>query len=133
MVYSGGAPIAAASPTEFQEQSGHYIHNIYGLTETNAPRTPYRWGEAPVDPTSGALSVGVPVFNTVVRILDEDGKEPPAGEIGEIVTAGPQVVPGYWNKPEETEQRCPAASCAPATSGSWTSRAGSSSSTARRT
>ena len=65
--------------------------------------------------------MGVPVFNTVVRILDEDGKEAPVGEIGEIVASGPQVVPGYWNKPEATGSRCPAASCAPATSGSWTS------------
>ena len=47
---------------------------------------------APVDESSGALSVGVPVFNTVVRIVDEDGKELPPGEVGEFVTSGPQVV-----------------------------------------
>jgi long-chain acyl-CoA synthetase len=63
--------------------------------------------KAPVDPASGALSVGVPVFNTVVRILDEDGKEAEVGEIGEIATSGPQVVPGYWQKPEATEQSLP--------------------------
>jgi long-chain acyl-CoA synthetase len=39
----------------------------------------------------------------VVRIVADDGTEAPVGEIGEIVTAGPQVVPGYWNKPAETE------------------------------
>ena len=45
---------------------------------------------------------------------------PPAGEIGELVTAGPQVVPGYWNKPGETARRCREAGCTPATSGTWT-------------
>jgi long-chain acyl-CoA synthetase len=60
-----------------------------------------------VDEGSGALSVGVPVFNTVVRILGEDGEELPPGEVGEFVTSGPQVVPGYWGKPEETEHALP--------------------------
>jgi len=49
----------------------------------------------------------VPVFNTVVRILDEAGKEVPVGQIGEIATSGPQVVPGYWNKPEATAESLP--------------------------
>ncbi|MFB6675050.1 class I adenylate-forming enzyme family protein [Streptomyces sp. NPDC056390] len=108
MVYSGGAPIAPAVNEEFKARTGLYIHNIYGLTETNSPshavplNTP-----APVDPASGALSVGVPVFNTVVRILDEEGNELPVGEVGEIATSGPQVVPGYWNKPEATAEALP--------------------------
>src|SRR5207248_11561999 len=63
--------------------------------------------KAPVDQNSGALSIGVPVFSTVVRVLDEAGKEVPVGEIGEIAVSGPQVVPGYWNKPEETEESMP--------------------------
>jgi long-chain acyl-CoA synthetase len=67
-------------------------------------------GDAPVDEASGALSVGVPIFNTVVQILDDDGKELPAGEVGEIVTTGPQVVKGYWNKPEETANALPGGS-----------------------
>ena len=54
---------------------------------------------APVDPTSGALSVGVPVYGTVVRVVGEDGGDVAPGEIGELVTSGPQVVPGYW-RPE---------------------------------
>jgi long-chain acyl-CoA synthetase len=62
---------------------------------------------APVDPTSGALSVGVPIFDTMVRVVDENGAEVPVGEIGEFVTSGPQVVPGYWNKPEETAHALP--------------------------
>jgi len=108
MLYSGGAPIAPAVTDRFEEQTGLYIHNIYGLTETNSPSHGVPLGaRAPVDPNSGALSVGVPVFNTVVRILGEDGEELPVGEVGEIVTSGPQVVPGYWNNPEATEASLP--------------------------
>ena len=108
MLYSGGAPIAPAVTDQFEEKTGLYIHNIYGLTETNSPSHAVPLGvKAPVDPSSGALSVGVPVFNTVVRILDEDGKEAPIGEVGEIVTSGPQVVPGYWHKPEATAESLP--------------------------
>ncbi len=108
MIYSGGAPIAPAVTDQFIAKTGLYIHNIYGLTETNSPSHAVPLGKkAPVDPNSGALSVGVPVFNTVVRILDDDGKEVPVGEIGEIATAGPQVIPGYWNKPQETAEGLP--------------------------
>jgi long-chain acyl-CoA synthetase len=108
VVYSGGAPIAPAVTEAFEKLTGLYIHNIYGLTETNSPSHAVPLGaRAPVDPNSGALSVGVPVFSTVVRILDDDGEEVPAGEIGEIATSGPQVVPGYWNKPEATAAALP--------------------------
>ena len=107
-IYSGGAPIAPAVNDQFEEKTGLYIHNIYGLTETNSPSHAVPLGvRAPVDPNSGALSVGVPVFNTVVRILDDEGKEAPVGEVGEIVTSGPQVVPGYWQKPEATATSLP--------------------------
>jgi long-chain acyl-CoA synthetase len=103
-VYSGGAPIPPSTVKAFQEQFGHYIHNFYGLTETNSPSHGVPLGgDAPVDQESGALSVGVPVFSTVVRIMRDDGSDADVGEVGEIVTRGPQVVPGYWNKPEETQ------------------------------
>jgi long-chain acyl-CoA synthetase len=62
---------------------------------------------SPVDPESGALSVGVPAPSTVVRIQDDDGKDLPLGEVGEIVAEGPQVVAGYWGKPEETAANLP--------------------------
>jgi long-chain acyl-CoA synthetase len=107
-LYSGGAPIPAAAVEAFERTFGLYIRNGYGLTETTSPSHVVPLGRrAPVDESSGALSVGVPLFNTVVRILDEDGQELPPGEIGEFVTSGPQVVPGYWEKPEETENALP--------------------------
>jgi long-chain acyl-CoA synthetase len=104
-IYSGGAPIPPSVVTQFSEKFGHYIHNGYGLTETNSPThaVPLE-REAPVDVNSGALSVGVPWFNTISRICDDAGNEVPVGEVGEIVSEGPQVVPGYWNKPEKTAE-----------------------------
>jgi long-chain acyl-CoA synthetase len=107
-IVSGGAPIAPPVVEAFEAKMGAYIHNIYGLTETTSPSHCVPIGErAPVDEASGALSVGVPIFNTLVRIVGEDGEDVAAGEVGEIVTSGPQVVPGYWNKPEETEHALP--------------------------
>ena len=107
-MYSGGAAIAPAVADRLEAELGFYIHNIYGLTETTSPShgVPFH-RRAPVDETSGALSVGVPIFNTVVRVVDDDGNDVPFGEIGEFVTSGPQVVSGYWQKPAETEHALP--------------------------
>ena len=107
-IYSGGAPIPPSTVTAFEAAFGQYIHNIYGLTETTSPShaVPLH-AAAPVDEASGALSVGVPVYNTVVRIVAEDNQDLPPGEVGELVTEGPQVVAGYWNKPEETARALP--------------------------
>ncbi len=102
-VYSGGAPIPPAVVQAYERQFGAYIHNAYGLTETTSPSHLVPFGRrAPVGEAPGALSVGVPVFNTVVRVVDEHGRELPPGEVGEFRTRGPEVVPGYWEKPEET-------------------------------
>ncbi|KQS68634.1 class I adenylate-forming enzyme family protein [Modestobacter sp. Leaf380] len=107
-VYSGGAPIAPAVTDRLEEELGVYVHNIYGLTETNSPSHGVPMGvRAPVDENSGALSVGVPVYDTVVRVLGEDGEELPVGEVGEFATSGPQVVPGYWERPDATAEQIP--------------------------
>ena len=102
--YSGGAPVSPSIVEQFQAATGSYIYNIYGLTETTSPSHAVPLGlRAPIDPQSGALSVGVPVPNTVCKIIDvATGRELPPGEIGELITKGPQVVAGYWQKPEET-------------------------------
>jgi long-chain acyl-CoA synthetase len=106
--YSGGAPIAPATVEAYEERFGVYVHPIYGLTETTSPSHAVPLGaRAPIDPTSGALSVGVPTFNVLSRVVDEDGREIKPGEVGEIVIEGPQVVPGYWEQPEETEHAFP--------------------------
>jgi long-chain acyl-CoA synthetase len=106
-IYSGGAAISPTAEKAFLEATGKQVHNAYGLTETTSPMTLTPFGSpSPVDPTSGALSVGVPAPNTIVRIQDDDG-DLPLGEVGEIVADGPQVVAGYWGKPEETAANLP--------------------------
>jgi long-chain acyl-CoA synthetase len=105
---SGGAPVTVATVAQWEELTGTYIHHVYGMTETTSPSHAVPFGQrAPVDPSSGALSVGVPIFNTTVRVVDEDGNDLPPGEVGELVTDGPQVVPGYWRRPEETAHALP--------------------------
>ncbi|MEU5533868.1 AMP-binding protein [Streptomyces sp. NPDC020362] len=105
---SGGAPVPPALVERFRERFGPYIRVGYGLTECTGPCAAVPPGlEAPVDPVSGTLAVGVPGADTVVRIVDERGEEVPFGEQGEIVVRGPQVVPGYRRRPEATAETFP--------------------------
>jgi len=102
-IVSGGAPIPPSVIDEFRRRTGHYIHNGYGLTETSAGIICVPSGsEAPTDPESGTLSIGVPAFGIHAWIAAEDGSALPPGEVGEIVVSGPPVAAGYWNKPDET-------------------------------
>lgn len=107
-ISSGGAPLPPALVEKFRAGFGPYIRNGYGLTECTAPCASVPAAlEAPVDPASGTLAVGVPGSDTVVRIVDEQGAEVPFGEQGEILVRGPQVVPGYWRLPEATAETFP--------------------------
>lgn len=108
VISSGGAPLPPALVERLRGAFGFYLRNGYGLTECTAPCAsvpPHL--EAPVDPASGTLSVGLPGAETVVRILDEQGAEVPFGETGEIAVRGPQVVPGYWGLPAESAKAFP--------------------------
>ncbi|WP_405837104.1 AMP-binding protein [Streptomyces platensis] len=105
---SGGAPLPPALVEKFRTGFGPYVHNGYGLTECTAPCASVPPGrEAPVDKVSGTLAVGVPGADTVVRIIGEDGRDLPFGEPGEIAVRGPQVVPGYWRRPDATAESLP--------------------------
>lgn len=102
-IYTGGAPMSPATATAFESFSGIYLHNAFGMTETCSPTHLVPLGrKAPVDLASGAISIGVPIFNTSVQILDSDDRIVPVGEVGEIVDSGPQVMKGYWGQPQAT-------------------------------
>ena len=106
--YSCGSPIPVSILRRFEQEVGPYIHNVYGLTETTAPSHAVPYGlQAPVDPATGALSIGIPISNYVARIIDDKGGDLPVGVPGEIAVSGPGVVPGYWNRPAETAGTMP--------------------------
>ncbi len=106
---SGGAPVSLAVLERFEEATGIYIQSVYGLTETTSPSHITPMGtRAPVDPNTGAVSVGLPVPGADVTVVDPTTRQDvPVGDEGEIVIAGPMVVPGYWHKPEETAHAIP--------------------------
>ena len=107
-LYSGGAPVPATTVAAFEAMFGTYIHSVYGLTETTSPSHMVPFGSrAPVDPGSGALAVGLPIFDTMATIVDDDHRELGTGDVGEIAISGPQVVPGYWEKPDESRETMP--------------------------
>lgn len=102
-VYSGGAPIPPSVRDEFLARMGKLIHPGYGMTESTSQSVFCPLGmKAPVDPDSGALSIGIPTFNTEAMIIDDNGAPVAPGIAGELCVRGPQVMIGYWNKPEET-------------------------------
>ncbi len=103
--FSGGAPVSPAIVERFESLTGCYIHNVYGLTESTSPTHLVPLGlRAPVDLSTGALSIGLPIPGHLAKIVDlEDrSRELPPGQVGELAVKGPGIVPGYWNKPEET-------------------------------
>ncbi|MDS1115825.1 AMP-binding protein [Gordonia westfalica] len=100
--YSGGAPVLPEVAERLSERLGGMIHNVYGQTESTSPTHMVPPGaHAPVDPETGALSVGLPIFDTMARVVDESGEPVPPGTFGEIVTAGPQIAAGYWGQADE--------------------------------
>ena len=102
-VYTGGAPTPPGVLAEWHARTGTRIQPMYGLTEATSPTHMTPPGVVPpIDPRSGVMSMGVPVFNTDVRVVTDSGHDAEPREIGELVIAGPQIVPGYWRKPRET-------------------------------
>lgn len=107
-LWSGGQAVAPSTVNELEDKLGAYVHNLYGLTEVTSQSHAVPAGRrAPVDPVSGALSVGVPVSGYVVRVVDENGADLPVGTVGELAMDSESVVPGYWRKPEETAHAFP--------------------------
>ena len=100
--FSGSAPLPVEVTREFEKRSGSVIVEGFGLTETSpvTHMNPYDGGERKVG------SIGIPSPDTKARIVDlNDGTtDMPVGEVGELVIKGPQVMRGYYNRPEATEE-----------------------------
>lgn len=96
---SGGAPLPVEVKTEFERKSGCKLVEGYGLTETSPIVS-----SNPVNGEIKAGSIGPPMVGTIVEIhsLDEPGVIMPQGERGEVCVIGPQVMLGYWQRPDET-------------------------------
>jgi len=100
-VASGGASISPVVAERIEQATGQALTVVYGLTETTSPALAVPLGvRPPVDPESGALSIGVPVTGTSARIVDSHGVEVAPGDVGELTVSGPQVARGYWRGDE---------------------------------
>ena len=93
----GGMAVQKATAEKWKSVTGVPLAEGYGLTET-APVATCN----PIDGTERIGTIGMPLPNTEVMIADDAGNPVPLGERGEIFIKGPQVMKGYWNRPEET-------------------------------
>ncbi len=93
----GGMAIQESVAKRWYEKTGTPIVEGYGLSETS-PVVSCN----PVTATEYTGTIGLPVSSTEISIRDDDGKEVPLGQPGEICIRGPQVMAGYWNRPDET-------------------------------
>lgn len=91
----GGAAVIAAVSAKWREITGRIIHEGYGLSETSPVLT-----FNPVYLTEFSGTTGLPLPSTDIKLLDEEGREVAIGQPGEICAKGPQVMRGYWDKPE---------------------------------
>lgn len=93
----GGMAVQRAVAKRWEEVTGVSIAEGYGLSETSPVLTCN-----PIDGTERIGTIGVPLPSTEVKLIDEEGNEVKIGEPGEIIAKGPQVMPGYWNRNDET-------------------------------
>ena len=93
----GGMAVQSATARLWLEKTGCPIVEGYGLSETSPSATCN-----PVDSLAYSGNIGLPMPGTDMKLLDDDGQEVPAGMPGEISIKGPQVMAGYWQRPDET-------------------------------
>jgi long-chain acyl-CoA synthetase len=94
---AGGMAVQRVVAERWKQATGMPIIESYGLTETSPGVI-----ANPLNSPDWTGAIGMPFPSTLASILDDDGNELPIGEIGEICVRGPQVMSGYWNRPDET-------------------------------
>jgi long-chain acyl-CoA synthetase len=97
LALGGGMAVQKAVADKWYKATGVVLIQAYGLTETS-PAVAIN----PMNASSFTGAIGLPVSSTDVLILDDNEKEVPIGEPGELCVRGPQVMTGYWNRPDET-------------------------------
>jgi long-chain acyl-CoA synthetase len=93
----GGMAVTSGTAKLWLEKTGCPIVEGYGLSETSPSATCN-----PVDSTAYSGNIGLPMPNTELKLLDDEGNEVALGMPGEIAIKGPQVMAGYWQRPDET-------------------------------
>ena len=97
LAVGGGMALQRAVAERWKSVTGKPLIEAYGLTETSPAAVA---NPLTIDDFTGAI--GLPLPSTDIAIRDAEGRDLPVGEIGELCIKGPQVMAGYWNKPEET-------------------------------
>ncbi|EZP31574.1 long-chain-fatty-acid--CoA ligase FadD2 [Pseudomonas sp. RIT288] len=96
---SGGTALVKATAERWEQITGCRITEGYGLTETSPVACTNPYGDQ-----SRLGTVGLPVPGTLLKVIDDEGVEQPMGERGELCIKGPQIMKGYWHKPEATAE-----------------------------
>ncbi|TVP58625.1 MAG: long-chain fatty acid--CoA ligase [Halomonadaceae bacterium] len=93
---AGGMALTTSTAKLWQDVTGGQVTEGYGLTETSPVAT--------LNPPMGIQigTIGMPLPSTLLKTIDDDGKDQAIGEAGELCIKGPQVMKGYWQRPEET-------------------------------
>ncbi len=102
MCVSGGASLPVEILHGFERRFGCAVLEGFGMSETS-PVVSFNHPDRPRKPGS----IGTPIRDVEVRLLDENGDDVPLGEIGELAVRGPNLMKGYWNRPEETAAAIP--------------------------
>ncbi|MBS3896253.1 long-chain fatty acid--CoA ligase [Silanimonas sp.] len=97
LTLGGGMAVQRAVADRWKKATGCTLIEAYGLTETSPAAC-----MNPLDLKAFNGAIGLPISSTLACIKDDEGRTLPVGEIGELCIKGPQVMPGYWQRPEET-------------------------------
>ncbi|MHB2266243.1 long-chain-fatty-acid--CoA ligase [Aliihoeflea sp. PC F10.4] len=97
LTFGGGMAVQRPVADRWKKLTGITIAEGYGLSETSPVAT-----ANPFDADEFSGTIGLPIPSTEVVIRDEEGNDLPLGEVGEICIRGPQIMAGYWNRPDET-------------------------------